>query len=57
MKKGNTKTLIYNRSIDGSLYSLICEAQTQLINYQGLYKEIRILSESGKCLRIVKLYK
>lgn len=54
-RKGFTKTLIYDKLTSSTLYGVVIEAQTQLANYQGVYKEIRILSESGKCLRVVKL--
>lgn len=37
-----------------SLYEAVCEAQTILVNYGRIYKEVRILSDSGKCIKIVR---
>ena len=54
MKKNNTKTLhvidIY------SLYEAVCEGQTILANYGRLYDDVRIVSDSGKCIKVVRRY-
>lgn len=36
------------------LWCAILEAQTILANYGNLYSEIRILANSGKCVKIVR---
>ena len=48
----NSKTL--HVSDFESLWCATLEAQTILANYDNLYSEIRILANSGKCVKIVK---
>lgn len=50
--KRNSKTL--HVSDFHSLYEAVCEAQTILANYCNLYSEVRILADSGKCVKIVR---
>lgn len=50
MKKNNTKTL--HVSDFHSLY----EAQTILANYGRFYDDVRIVSDSGKCIKVVRRY-
>ena len=52
MKKNNTKTL--HVSDFESLWCATLEAQTILANYCNLYSEVRILADSGKCVKIVR---
>ena len=37
-----------------SLWCATLEAQTILANYGNLYTEVRILADSGKCVKIVR---
>lgn len=39
-----------------SLYEAVCEAQTILANYK-YYDDVRILADTGKCLRVIRRYK
>ena len=39
-----------------SLYEAVCEAQTILANYRRFYDNVRIISDSGKCIKIVRRY-
>ena len=55
MKKNNTKTL--HVSDFHSLYEAVCEAQTILVNYGRFYDNVRIVSNSGKCIKVVRRYK
>ena len=48
--KNNTKTL--HVSDFPSLY----EAQTILANYGRFYDDVRIISDSGKCIKVVRRY-
>lgn len=52
MRKRNSKTL-YVSDFE-SLWCARLEAQTILANYSNLYSEIRILADSGKCVKIVR---
>ena len=54
MKKNNTKTL--HVSDFHSLYEAVCEAQTILANYGRFYDDVRIVSDSGKCIKVVRRY-
>ena len=54
MMKNNTKTL--HVSDFNSLYEAVCEAQTILANYGRFYDNVRIISDSGKCIKIVRRY-
>ena len=54
MKKNNTKTL--HVSDFHSLYEAVCEGQTILANYGRFYDNVRIISDSGKCIKIVRRY-
>ena len=56
MFKNFIKSLVYDKSIFGSLSSVVTEAQNQILDSNGLCNCVRILSESGKCLRIVTFY-
>lgn len=49
-----TKTLYV--SDFNSLYEAVCEAQTILANYRRFYDNVRIISNSGKCIKIVRRY-
>lgn len=53
--KRNSKTLYV--SDFNSLYEAVCEAQTILVNYGRFYDNVRIISNSGKCIKIVRRYK
>jgi hypothetical protein len=37
-------------------YEAVCEAQTILANYRRFYDNVRIISNSGKCIKIVRRY-
>ena len=52
--KRNSKTL--HVSDFESLWCATLEAQTILANY-GYLSEVRILADSGKCVKIVRRYK
>lgn len=52
MMKNKTKTL-YMCDFE-SLWCATLEAQTILANYGNLYSEVRILADSGKCVKIVR---
>ena len=54
MMKNNTKTL--QVSDFHSLYEAVLEAQTILENYGRFYDNVRIISDSGKCIKIVRRY-
>lgn len=54
MMKNNTRTL--HVSDFNSLYEAVCEALTILANYGRFYDNVRIISESGKCIKIVRRY-
>ena len=41
---------------DFGLYEAVCEAQTILANYRRFYDNVRIISNSGKCIKIVRRY-
>ena len=53
MKKNNTKTL--HVSDFHSLYEAVCEAQTILANGR-FYDNVRIISDSGKCIKVIRRY-
>ena len=40
-----------------SLYEAVCEAQTILANYGRFYDDVRIVSDSGKCIKVIRRYK
>ena len=50
--KNKTKT--FYMSDFESLWCATLEAQTLLANYGNLYPEVRILADSGKCVKIVR---
>lgn len=52
----NNKTKMLYVSEFHSLYEAVCEAQTILVNYGRLYDNVRIISDSGKCVKIVRRY-
>lgn len=52
--KRATKSL-YKSNFD-SLYEAVLEAQTILVNYK-FYDDVRILADTGKCLRVIRRYK
>lgn len=52
MMKNKTK-MLYMSDFE-SLWCATLEAQTILANYGNLYSEVRILAESGKCVKIVR---
>ena len=54
MRTCNSKTL--HVSDFHSLYEAVCEAQTILANYGRFYDNVRIISDSGKCIKIVRRY-
>ena len=54
MMKNNTKTL--HVSDFHSLYEAVYEAQTILANYGIFYDNVRIVSDFGKCIKIVQRY-
>ena len=56
-RKENYKTLYISdfRDIKSPLYGAIIEAQSLLQSYKPLYKGVRILSDSGRCIKIVRL--
>ena len=49
----NSKTL--HVSDFHSLYEAVCEARTILANY-GFYDDVRIVSDSGKCIKVIRRY-
>ena len=53
MKKNNTKTL--HVSDFDSLWCATLEALTILANWR-FYDNVRIISDSGKCIKIVRRY-
>lgn len=50
----NNATTTLHVSDFESLWCATLEAQTILANYVNLYSEVRILAESGKCIKIVR---
>lgn len=52
MRKRNSKML--HVSDFESLWCATLEAQTILANYGNIYSEVRILADSGKCVKIVR---
>ena len=53
--KNKTKTL--HVSDFESLWCATLEAQTILANYGRFYDDVRIVSDSGKCIKVVRRYK
>lgn len=52
MRKRNSK-MLYMSDFE-SLWCATLEAQTILANYGNIYSEVRILADSGKCVKIVR---
>lgn len=52
MRTCNSK-ILYASDFE-SLWCATLEAQTILANYCNLYSEVRILADSGKCVKIVR---
>lgn len=56
-KKDNYKSLYISdfRDTKSPLWCAVLEAESLLQSYKLLYKGVRILSDTGKCIKIVKL--
>lgn len=56
-KTDNYKSLYISdfRDTKSPLWAALIEAEGILQNYKPLYKGIRILSDNGRCIKIVKL--
>ena len=56
-RKDNYKSLYISdfREFKSPLLGAIIEAESLLQNYKPLYSGIRILADSGKCIKIVRL--
>lgn len=50
MQKGKRASKLLYKSEFHSLYEAVCEAQTIL-------DDVRILADTGKCLRVIRRYK
>lgn len=53
MQNGKRASKSLYKSEFNSLYEAITEAQTILVNYK-LYDDVRILADTGKCLRVIR---
>lgn len=56
-RKDNYKSLYISdfRDVKSPLWGATIEAQNILQNYKPLYSGVRILSDNGRCIKIVKL--
>ena len=55
-RKDNYKSLYISdfRDTKSPLWSAVIEAGSILQNYKPLYKGVRILSDTGRCIKIVR---
>lgn len=53
----NYKSLYISEFINTNspLWSAIIEAESILQSYKPLYKEVRILADTGRCIKIVRM--
>ena len=56
MLNGKRATEYLYKSDFESLDLAVLEAQTRLVNYP-YYDDVRILADTGKCLRVIRRYK